>query len=389
MIASLINGLDITLIEPGLFGLINPYLEPQITRLQEAKEHFSVDRLVYVRRYINEEYPDEQERLRILTLHPKPVSPKPRPFRPEELNRQVELVLSGRRSKEYSQIEIDAILDELKQRREAAIEEEDYIEAERIADSCKQLLRQAESVTVSKIQEEKSEMLTSKLEEARAHLAELEYRWETVMANFQAHREYDLREMSDRNAARVAKLEEQKVRPPPPRLQKYSPRLLNLRRRELAMVSSKRYDDAAVLQEEAEVMQRDEDEHIQQLWVADVDGQAQKLIKKQKKEYEVRQVNLAKEERTMIRQRKQELTAARRKVEHLEWAIKGCQPSPIETSEPTVQLNEAGLPVLNLSALNRIEEPSPKTFKKRRLINMKVYTRLPPKSQRVVVRYYL
>jgi hypothetical protein len=378
--------MDITLIDPALFSTIANPLENAINQFIDAKDQFLVDRLQGVKRYITEDYPAELERDRILVIHPKPPPPKPRPYTPAQLDREVESVLSGTRSAGYSQVQLDTILDELKARREAALEAEDYLQADRIEAAQTQMLRRAESYNVTKMAELKAEDLTQKLDEARRHLADLQTRWRNCLANFREQRDLEVRTMFEANAAAVAKLEERKTEPVPPKFAKFSPRLYDLRQRERALVSSKRYDDAAVLQAELNQLEAVEAEANRQDWCADVDSQMSKLATKLNHELDVRQVNLEKEEHAMQRQMNREIVSAKRTVEHLQKSIEACEMPSLETNDTGNQIPVSKLPSLNLATLTQVQERSPKTFRNRALLNMKVYTRLPPKNLRQTAR---
>jgi hypothetical protein len=382
IILALVNGLDIMLVHPALYPLINSQIEGQIARFQDTKDQFSIDKLHEISRYINEEHPAQEERTRILIVPPKPPPPKPQPFSPTDLAKNVESVLTGQRRKNYTQIEMEALLAELRVRRKAALKMEDYIEAERIAYASTQLLRRVNSYTVVKFQEAKTVELTLKLEEAQKKLADLEFRWRNVMQHFRMQRDQELHRIYANNIMAIEELEGLKSEPLPPKFNKRSPALLNLRQRERAMISSRRYDDAAIVQVEADRLQSVEDEKNRHEWISDVDLQIEKLTVKLNQMFAVRRFNLEKEEHGMVRQRKRELASARKTVEHLKKTIKHSELPSIEGPEPAVKLNDAGLPTLNFAVLNNVEERSPKTFRKRALLNMRVYTKVPPKTGR-------
>jgi hypothetical protein len=193
--------------------------------------------------------------------------------------------------------------------------------------------------------------------------------------------------MFENNAAAVAKLEELKTMDPiPAKFAKYSPRLLDLRQRERALVSSKRYDDAAILQAELNELEAAESEVNRQEWCADVDVQMQKLATKLSQAFEVRQVNLQKEEHAMQRQMNREIVSAKRTVEHLEASIKNCELPSMETNDVGAQISASKLPSLNLAILTQVKERSPQTFRNRARLNMKLYTRLPLKTPRQTAR---
>jgi hypothetical protein len=383
IIITLVNGVDISLIDPALFPAINAQLDSQILRFQDAKDQFGVDRLQSIRRYITEEYPEQQERDRLLILRPKPKPVKPQPFSEQELDSIVTAILDGDRSQSYNSEQLDAIVDNLKTRREWALANDDYIGADQIEDAMRAILRRADAVNALKIQETRAEEMAQKVDEARHNLADLIARWEVVVANFVEQRDRELSEIWESNQKALADVEKLKDDPLPARFRKYSPHLLDMRRRERALVSSKRYDEACVLQAEADRNQAVEDERNRADYIASINDQLQKLAAKLDQAYNVRQMNLAKEEHTIRRQMNIEIGSARKMVQHLERALQACVLLSLDDDAPQpAKSQKSSLPLLDLPGMGRPEALSPQTFRQRAILNMKIYTRLPPKTAR-------
>jgi hypothetical protein len=211
-----------SLINRALYPAINAQLDSQIVRFRDAKDQFGVDRLQSIHRYITEEYPEEQERNRILILRPKPKRPKSQPFSGQELDSIVEAILDGDRSQSYDGEQLDAIVDNVKARRERALADEDDIAADHIEDATHAMLRRAGAVNALRIQEARAKEAAQKLDEVRRSLAELIARWDTVMANFVARRERELSEMWECNQKALADVEKLKDDAPPAKFRKYS-----------------------------------------------------------------------------------------------------------------------------------------------------------------------
>jgi hypothetical protein len=94
-------------------------------------------------------------------------------------------------------------------------------------------------------------------------------------------------------------------------------------------------------------------------------------------------MNLAKEEHTMRRQMNIEIGSARKLAEHLERAAQGYVLANLEEVAPGhAKPTRSALPVLDLPGMGRPETLSPKTFRQRAILNMQIYTRLPPKTAR-------
>lgn len=394
MINSLANGVDISLFDPELYPVISQNLDIYILRFEDAKDETSVSKLKFVQKYIDEEYPREVERDRLLSGRRRQRQPKPQPFTKDELDQEIDAILDGSRKK-YTKPELDMIVEGLKQRRDQALEEEDFDTAELAKNCSNEMIRQSEFSYAVQIQEERVEELKEKLAESRKSLQDLRSRWRAVIQNFQKQRDEELQEIYQENMRKLEEVEKLKEEPPPPKFRKYSPMLLNMRTREKAMVSSKMYDEASVLQEEANKIQAVEDERNRQEWHANVDDQSQKLADKLNKALSVRETNLHKEENNIRRQMRKELTSAEKQVAHLERAIEDSQSTFLGITDDDQALNRtaksrgvtprSSLPSLNLTKASTTDPHAPKTFRQRRILNMKIYTRRPePKSARKV-----
>jgi hypothetical protein len=382
IIGALVNGIDICLVEPTLYPAINAQLEAQIPRFQDAKDEFAAERCIAIRRYITHGYPEELERARILKYTPKPKPPKPRPYSSEQLKAEVEKLLKGNRSTNYDRIQCDVIVDDLKERRRQALEHEEYLDADNIEDTIAWMLRHTDAYSALKLQEARVADLTQKLEEARQNLTDLKARWAAVFATVRGECDDDLAEMYQSSQQSLKEVESQKQGPMPPRFKKYSPFLMNLKARERAMVAAKRYDDACALHAQLEAVQRVEDAKLQAEWFAAVDDQLEKLSAKFDQAMQVRLDNFALEEQQMVRERDLEIDSATKQIEHLGLALEKCEFPDIDENPNQPPTSRGGIPLLDMPGMGRPEARSPKTIRQRRLLAMKIYTRLPPKTAR-------
>jgi hypothetical protein len=327
-------------------------------------------------------YPAELERARILHYTPKPKPPKPQPYGQAQLKAEVEALLKGNRSSNYDRIQCDAIVEELKERRKQALQEDRYFDADNIEDAIAWILRHTEAFSALKLQEAKAADLTQKLSDARENLSNLRARWETVFANFHAQNDQDFAEITQSHEQSVKEIESQKQEPMPVRFKKYSPHVMNLKAREKAMVAAKRYDDACALHNERKAVKQIEKAKLRADWIAAVDDQLEKLSARFNQTMFVRNQNLEKDEQQMIRDRDLEIQSAMRQIEHLQQAIEKCEFPDLDENSSRPHTARSVRPLLDLPGMGRPDPISPKTVRQRRLLAMKVYTRVTPKTAR-------
>jgi hypothetical protein len=382
IIGALVNGVDICLVEPSLYPALNAQLEAHIPRFQDAKDEFAAERCIAARRYITQGYPEELERARILSFTPKPTPPKPQPYTQEQLGAEVARLLEGNRSSNYDRIQCEAIVDELKERRKQALESENYIAANGIEEAIAWMLRHTEAYSALKLQEEKAADLSQKLDEARQNLTDLRARWEAVFQTFRAQKDADFAEMCESSQESLRAVESQKKGAMPAKFKKYSPHLMNLKARERAMVAAKRYDDACDLHAELRALRQTEKARCRADWIAAVDDQLEKLSARFDQAMQVRTQNFENDEQQMIRERDVEIQSAMKQIEHLEMALEKLQFPDIDDNPNPSVTSRGALPLLDLPGMGRPEARSPKTIRQRRLLAMKIYTRLPPKTAR-------
>lgn len=387
MIKGIVNGVDITLIEPVLYPQIANLLESAILRHRENKEYFAVEQLKFTEEYINSGYEEELERDRLLEVRVKEKPPKPQPFTDDQLEIEMDRVLNNQSNVAlFTKEELTALTEGLKKRRSAAISEEDFDEAERCDNAVSLFLQRSEMFRAGQLIEERISDLNHKLRKAEITRDDLYTHWRNVMSEFKQKRTNEIDEMCRCSTARVEKLETEKEMVPPPKFQKRSPRLLNMRNRERAMVSSKRYDDASSLQAEANKVQEQEDAHNIYLWHTNIDDRMERLANSLNRDIAVRDGHFAAQEAALRRRMKGELKVADSTVTHLEELISRTSATfggDLSQSRPVSKGKSGAMTRRSLPALNRgTETKQPNAFRQRAVLNMKIYTVKPPNSAR-------
>jgi hypothetical protein len=148
-----------------------------------------------------------------------------------------------------------------------------------------------------------------------------------------------------------------------------------MRRRQLAMSSSKRYAEAKLVKDEADALAERETAENWVKWLNRADADKRSLMKRQREELFVRQATWAREIYEMERIANREILHCLRTIEHLEgkviekeqFAVDVGWVQPEETRTQTVMATHA-----------RTLDPTEygQTFKQKRIINKLVYSPL-------------
>ena len=256
------------------------------------------------------------------------------------------------------------------------------------SDKLKQLIQLSEAAATLEMSQERAEELKAKVAEAEESYEDMKVRWNRVLNNFYAARKENLtnlvKEQEEEYNRAASKLQKSRPRSIP----KVSPALLELKRREESLVAAKKYIEASEVRAEINKFEFTEENTFQQQWDASTRHALQHLEKKHDQIYKIREANLKRDELNLIRNMDNELNAAQHKLETLkklyektemfiapiQQVANNANPSPPATARSC-------LPPIKMPAKN---ENGPASFRQRALLNMKIYTRKPPKSARTL-----
>lgn len=210
---SIVNGVDISLVSPDLYDNLLPYLDQYILKFQDRNDASSVNRLKFCKEYIYQ-YPERERIAKILTKRKSEPEPEPLPFTPEELDNEIERLLSLKRinstNVNYTQKEIDQILVEMRNRRLEAAEEEDFDLADRLALVSAQLSNQGALNQIRKIKIDQAEEMKQKLEETKQVYEDLKERWKNLQVNFKNETAKELNQMKEKQKKERIEFEKKK-----------------------------------------------------------------------------------------------------------------------------------------------------------------------------------
>lgn len=390
---ALVSGVDISFVDPNLYPQIKEQIPNYILKFQDRRDEEAVNKLKFIDSYIDK-YPERQRFEMMLTKRKKPDPVKREIYSNEDLNKQVNSILRGTPSQlYYTTEESEAIINELKRRKTVYAEQEEYDKADYVNRATNQFIKLCECSESNKMQSEKAADLKQKLEEAEKNHEDLKQRWKQVFDTFYAKSDREYQEMTIKNQEEIDNLENQKSQKVPPKYNKYSAELLDLKKRNSAMVSSKRYDEATRLQIEIQKLQKLEDQKNVANWINLIDDQIDKAVDRQQKELTMRNNANQREEKTMRKMMKIELDSSEKFMMNLKKSIKLAEDQiytmEMETDNANLQKTKSCLPPLNTNTTNIFapQEPmTPNKFRQRALLNMRVYTKRPPTKPPMTVR---
>lgn len=168
----------------------------------------------------------------------------------------------------------------LETQKEELVERSDYLGAQEFEDKINALKMFSTEATYDSLQDYRLTELKQKLEAAKEELQVSIARRDAVIKSFLEKREQALAELDMTMRRELAAFDDANSSSPPPKFRRFSPELLNMRRREKAMVAARRYVEANVVKGEADALERKETEQNTKNWKAFVLKQRSILLKR-------------------------------------------------------------------------------------------------------------
>jgi hypothetical protein len=380
VINQMIGGVDICLVDPRLYPLLEPTLQDYMEAFRAQKDAYNMKKIQFYMEYIREE-PIRADAERLLSMRVRTAPPKMPVLSPEEVSTEVDFILRSETFRAYPEDELELILEGLRQRRRECIDAKNYLGASRAEHFAKVVLSHGQLSEVATLQEDKCQFYETLLSEEREKLQILQARWQELYANMEQSAREDMLQMKTDYESSLAELNGLRNQPPCVEIHKYSAELLQLRRREQAMVQSRQFGNAARLKEIGDELQAREDEVIHNRWMGEIDQRIEKIRFTHLKKLQGRKAFWKSERRQLVDQANKETNLAQRTIEHLEKTLLDTQNAKSVTSD-LIEQNEGKqslLPVIS----SRISERERSTVHgQRRILNHKIYTRTPGSNLR-------
>jgi len=364
IVFSIINGNDIHDVDPQLFSQITPLLQEKEKQLREWRNQpaskFVEQALSYIQNYRYSEDPNQMTG--IVTR-----SDSKKDFSEEDIAFSVNLALHRQ---DYWSIDPSmhkSVIKELKNIRVEALKNNDYALAEKCENATRKLISIESDAKYEDILTSKADQIENKYHIALKELQNLKEQQRIELNMKRSEMEQKVKELESSDESRLKSFDSQFDTEPPLEMQKFSPELLQLKRREKYMVLAKRYSEATQINEEIKQLEKIEREQQKNRWIAELKLKKRDLSKTLKEKREARVQSLEMGYIKLVQQYESELDHATKTADHLktlyESLDKECQKTIVQTKKSRqIDSNESSKSIAGL-------------FRQKARINAIVYTR--------------
>lgn len=377
IIQKMLSGVDISLVDPQIYPSLIPLLKSYLEKAQNEGDLYQIREYDFFLRYI--EYQPRREELSRILYRPRMPPPVKQPvLSPDRVSKEVSNILKTEIIPTYkNQEEVELIVRGLRERRANYINKGDYLKAEKAESLSRKLFSSGQLSTVEEIQHDKESDLKQKLDTSKNELEDSKKKWEELLQILRDKANEDFAELEKVHIEEMKQLEDLYNQPPPPNIRKYSQELLNLRRREEAMLSSKLYAQASNIKDQADELQEIEDQDQLKKWHNHISFRIQQTKEEHSKQLNKKKVFWKTEEQKMILLGNREIKKAEMAIEHLNLNLK----ETIEARKLTTLMKketkkkEKTVPKkISTSKLKTPRRDEMTEYRQRQLLNHNVYT---------------
>lgn len=376
VINRIMSGVDILLVDPQIYPtLVSPlYVFRDI--YTEQHEPDLVKKCNFLLDYIAE-YPRRVEIARTLMNKPPEPEPKPPALEPEEVNKIVDDLIQTDDIKYYPREELELILAELRKRRAEYQSKGEYINAQKADQYAKAIMTFGQLGAVEQLQNNKVEEIRAKLQEAQQQLENNKQKWEQLYNNLRNQAKEDLTQINTKFEDEIDVISKEFDSELPANFKKPSNQLLQLRRRQKALVESKRYDEAATTKENADKLEEQEKKKNMETWHKSIQKKIDAKKKDQVKTLTARKQFWKREEEALVNEANVDVEKAQQAIEHIKINLKQAEKAQNlanklkENSKENIKNNGTKLPPLQVKT--RMQDAA--AYRQRAILNAQIYTR--------------
>ena len=399
IINQIFKGVDIILVDPQVYPQILQPLHIFKDIFKQNGQNEMVKKCDFLIDYITE-YPNRQRLSRLLMNRPPSPPPKPPALSPDEVNKIVDDLLETDEINFFPQEELELILAELRKRRAAYQEKGDYINAEKADHYTKAILNYGQLGAVEMIQNEKVAEIKTKLRESETQLEKDRKKWEDLYENLKQQAIDDLTKINNQYEEKIDKMikgtqpDENGVVNLPPAFRKPSAELLQLKRRQKAMIGSKKLNDAADVKDKIEELEKQERLVQEQNYREYIAGRIESKRVEQRKTLMMRKNYWKQQEDALVKEANADVEKSEMAIEHIKKNLKEAEhahklatslkKNTKSQSQTASQPKNKGLPPLANKFAN--SRNAAQEYRQRMILNSKIYTRSVSKSSPVTVR---
>lgn len=286
-ISKILKGVDILLVDPQCYShMVSPlYIFLEQFKAQDLED--MVEKVNFLIKYC-EEYPLRQAIAEKLSIKIHEPEPKPPVITREKVNEIVDELFSSGKIESFAKDELELIVAEIRRRKNDYISEGNYELAQAADHYTKVMTNYGYFGEVEQMQCAKINEIKTKLSEAELHLQSSKERWEALYSNMKKEACDDLRKVNESFEQQVKELLNDRDNDPPQSFIKFSSYLLELRRKQKALIDTKCYEDAANIKDLADSVEKEEIEAMKTKWREKIDQRISTIRSEQKKILEAR-----------------------------------------------------------------------------------------------------
>jgi hypothetical protein len=214
------------------------------------------------------------------------------------------------------------VINRLRELQVECLSNANYDEADRLEAGIRRANHIYTAGAAESLNSSQTEELLNQLSIARYELAYFRSHWRKAICGASQRRDSELEEMQRQYDEELAIFDHDvKTCETPVPVRKYSPDLLQLRRRQKAMVASKRYIEAKVIKDEADRLEAKENGSNRERFREKAAADRKEMVSKQQEKLSIRAQNWDRTIQEMERIAEAELSQITKTIEHLETRI--------------------------------------------------------------------
>ena len=287
VVFALINGTEINDIDPQLFPAMLPLLREKEKQLKEWRNQPAsktiADAIEHITHYKYSEDPNQNPQLLVRAIQSQPPG-----VTQEDVDFAVKLILTGHSVDQIDPAVRSKTIKELSHKRTEALQNGDYLLAERCVITSRQLMELENTDRYEEIQTQKADEVYDKYNTAQIEFQKVKEDCERRIKEADEIRTKTLQDLDKADAKELKEFDKIFETEVPPQFRKFSSTILQLRKREQYMVTCGRYSEANAVRAEAVALEEKEREQQKARYLAELNLKRQEFIKKQQEKHEAK-----------------------------------------------------------------------------------------------------
>lgn len=398
ILRAMLGGVDVLFVDPKLYPSLLEYSETLRSELLYKRQDDFVDKLEFFQNYMKE-YPKREEYSRMFRTYKTSHKKAQKVYTPEQLQAEVNYVFENGNTKQYTNKQTQELVYEIVKKKQEALKKKDFAYAENCDFIIDSLTKSSQLNTVKEMQSSQLKNYSLRMSTAKSISDKNKMKWQNLLTTIQKKRSDDIASINRKFECEIHKIEEQKQKDPPLSRMKQSSYLLDLRRKEDALVQIRSYKEAEKLKAIADDLEKQETEQFIREWKQSLDDQIVQIKKNQQVAVSNREQFWQCEENTVKRDMESDVKVSEKRLDFLNNEYVQVKAARRETMSaitlnrlPLISGQSSNSSVSSASTKSMTTSAShnyftekvavrqtPGEFRHRALFNMRAYTATPRK----------